>query len=294
MSAKVLVIGATGMLGKPVAERLLSAGISVRVLARNPDKAVRLLGTDFEIVSGDVEKPETLPAALEGCKGVHINLSGGTDLSLCEKVEHRGTAAVAEAASRTGIERLTYISGISVAAQSEFLPARAKFSAEEAIRKSGLSYTIFRPSWFMESLPLFVRGKRIVLIGQQPHPWRWIAADDYAEMVLNAHLQGDYPNITAYTVGPEALTFRQAVRTYVEIVQPKLKVQQIPLSLAKFFAAVTFKSELRGAVKMMEYFEEQPEVIPASMDSGFALLEGKTTLEQWCRKRVKDDSTIEK
>ncbi len=286
MSSKVLVIGATGMLGKPVAERLLSAGISVRVLARNPEKAARLLGDAYEIVSGDVVKPDTLPAALEGCKGVHINLSSGSDISLCEPVEHRGTAAVAQAASRAGIERLTYISGIGVGPGSKFLPVKAKFAAEEAVRRSGVSYTVFRPSWFMESLPLFVRGKRIIQIGRQPHPWRWIAARDYAEMVYRAHVKGDYRDMTAYTVGPEALTLSEAVRVYIKIVQPELKALRIPLPLAKFFAAVTFKTELRGAVKMMTFFEEQPEVIPETMQTGFALLQGETTLEQWCRQQV--------
>jgi len=49
----ILVIGATGMLGKPVAQQLKADGFNVRLLARNPEKAQKLLGAEYEIVKGE-------------------------------------------------------------------------------------------------------------------------------------------------------------------------------------------------------------------------------------------------
>jgi len=58
---------------------------------------------------------------------------------------------------------------------------------ENAIRESGVGYTILRASWFMETLHLFVRGDRALSSGKQASPVHWITAADYAEMVSKAY-----------------------------------------------------------------------------------------------------------
>ena len=65
-SKTILVIGGTGMLGKPVAQQLKADGFNLRLLARNPEKAQKLLGAGYEIVKGDVDDSTSLRAALTG------------------------------------------------------------------------------------------------------------------------------------------------------------------------------------------------------------------------------------
>jgi len=60
-------------------------------------------------------------------------------------------------------------------------------AAEQAARSSGVPFTIFRCTMFMETLPKFVRDGKAMVMGRQPHPWRWLAADDYAAMVARAY-----------------------------------------------------------------------------------------------------------
>jgi hypothetical protein len=74
---KVLVVGATGMLGRPVVERLSADGSGVRVLARDPESARSLLGKGVEYVGGAVEDGASLGRALEGCRAVHVSLKAG-------------------------------------------------------------------------------------------------------------------------------------------------------------------------------------------------------------------------
>jgi uncharacterized protein YbjT (DUF2867 family) len=165
MRERILVVGATGMLGTPVALQLLKDGFTVRILTRNPVKAQEKFGSSVEICQGNVEQPETLVSALEGVFGVHINLSGGPKPEDYERIEHHGTVNVVQTALRFGISRLTYLSGNSVQKENTwFYPVRAKYAAEKAIRTSGIAYTIFRASWFMESLPLriMIRQKRMI------------------------------------------------------------------------------------------------------------------------------------
>jgi uncharacterized protein YbjT (DUF2867 family) len=76
MQKTILVVGATGMLGEPVARRLKEDGFSVRIMARDIDKAREPFDESFEIVKGEVMDAGRMESALDGCFGVHVNLSG--------------------------------------------------------------------------------------------------------------------------------------------------------------------------------------------------------------------------
>jgi len=281
MTDPILVVGATGMLGEPVARQLAADGYTVRVLTRNADKAKEKFGEQFEIFEGDVEQPDSLDAALMGCYGVHISLSGGPTPESYDRIENKGTAAVAFAAIKFGIERITYLSGASVRQENRhFYGTNAKFQAETAIQDCGLAYTIFRPSWFMESLPLFVRNGRASIIGKQPHPVHWVAAADYARMVSKAYQTPEAEDKTLYIYGPEAIPMPDALKTYCAIAQPDVKVSSTPVWLVKLMATVTGNALLKDVANMMAYFENFVE----DSDPGEAnqlLGAPTTTLQQW-------------
>ena len=86
---KILIVGATGMLGEPVARQLQADGHTVRLLSRNVAKAQTKFGEWFEVVYGDVAQPETIRKALAGCDGVHMNLAGGPTPEDYDRIEHR-------------------------------------------------------------------------------------------------------------------------------------------------------------------------------------------------------------
>ena len=133
MATKVLVIGGTGMLGAPVARRLRADGYQVRIFTRNLDKARAKFGAEYEVVAGDVEDQPSLLAALQGCQAVHVNLDGGLDPDL----ERRGAENVARAAARTGVQRITLLSGTSVKA-GELLVRRDQGQVRGGGRGSGI------------------------------------------------------------------------------------------------------------------------------------------------------------
>lgn len=84
------------------------------MLARDVEQARTLFGPGFEYFAGDVDNSGAIERALEGCAGVHVSLRGGSDPDQLDRVEHRGTARVAELAVRQGVSRLTYLSGMLV------------------------------------------------------------------------------------------------------------------------------------------------------------------------------------
>src|SRR3990172_6061070 len=109
-SKTILDIGATGMLGRPVAEQLMKDGFTVRVLARSPEKAKSIFGEGYEIVKGDFENAASLKFAMEGCDGVHVSIKGGPTDADFERVDHQGMRRIAEAAKAAGVGRVTLIS----------------------------------------------------------------------------------------------------------------------------------------------------------------------------------------
>ncbi len=86
MEKRILVIGATGLLGEPVARHLQQSGFMVRLLVRDIEMALKRFGDDFEIVKGDMNDAERLEKALDTCFGVHINLSGELEQSGVENI----------------------------------------------------------------------------------------------------------------------------------------------------------------------------------------------------------------
>lgn len=115
---RVLVTGATGKIGHPIARALGRAGHEVRVLARDPGRAASLLPPDFEFVRGDVTDPGTLGPAVEGCEVV-FNAMGLpeqwlADETLFERVNAQGSANLARAAAAAGVRRFVHTSTMDV------------------------------------------------------------------------------------------------------------------------------------------------------------------------------------
>lgn len=282
MSSTILVIGATGMLGEPAARRLCVDGRHVKIFARDADRARARFGAEYEVVTGDVEDQHSLQAALAGCQGVHINLAGGPDPDL----ERRGVENVLAAASKAGVQRLTYLSGATTRQDNTwYAGTKAKFEAEAAIRAAGLPYTIFQATFFMESLPRFVRGTRATILGKQPHPLHWLTADDYARMVSKAYATPAAANKTLTIFGPQAWTMQQALETYCKVVQSEAKVGTMSFRMASLVANLFRVESLKTVLPFFQYTEKVPEEgNPAEAN---ALLGAPTTtLEQWCQRQA--------
>ena len=156
MDAKTVALaGGSGFIGRAIARRLLAAGgIKVRVLTRNPEKArahLDLPGVDF--VRADIAQPTSLTEALQGAETIvdAIQFDGypvenpSRGLTF-EKIDYGGAVTLIEASKRAGVQQFIYISGAAADESSTHPAFRAKGRAERAIRESGLTYTIFRPS----------------------------------------------------------------------------------------------------------------------------------------------------
>ena len=278
MKKRILVLGATGLLGKPVSFALQNAGYEVRVFTRDQKKAQAVFGDSFEIVAGDLLDEAQLNNAMRDCYGVHI--------SLPSEVEQRAAEMVAAAAVDLGVKRISFISGASVAEETRAFPMiERKLLAEQAITTSGVPYSILCPTWVMESLPMFVQQGKANALGKQPYPYHWVAAEDIAAMVVKAYTNGNGQSDRCIVHGPQSILMLDALKRYVAVFYPQIKsISSMPLWLARLLAGLMNDAAFKFAVQMMAYFEKVGEgtMLP---QSGCRLGEPKTTLDEWMTKR---------
>lgn len=276
---KILVVGGSGMLGSPVVYQLAFEGFKVRIFTRDPEKVRTKFGDLFEIFQGDVENLSSLEKAMEGCDGVHINLRGGISPEELDRNENRGTANIARVAKKTNVKRLSYL---SYSAHLENYPenptARAKYQGETSIRESGVPYSIFRATPFMEGLDQCIQGKKAYILGNQTSLHHWCSADDYAQMVSTAFQLFEKQNKMFYIQGPESLSVREALTKYCAISKPGTKIASTPIPLM-------LSKEMKFADEWMRFFEQVGEQGDPS-EANYLLGAPTTTLEEWCNAKL--------
>ena len=170
---RVLVVGATGYIGRHVVAELVRRGHEVTALARRtPDAgAGELAGATVRLA--DVTDPESL--SREGVRGERFDVvvsclasrtGEGAD---AQRVDHQANLAVLEAAARAGVDHFVLLSAICV--QKPLLAFQhAKLAFEAALRASGIAYSIVRPTAFFKSLSGQVeavkRGKPFLMFAE--------------------------------------------------------------------------------------------------------------------------------
>jgi uncharacterized protein YbjT (DUF2867 family) len=277
----ILVIGATGHVGRPVAERLRVDGRRVRLLVRDVNRARRLLGNGFDLVRGSIDEPGAVTAAMSGIDGVHVSVTGGTVAEMMA-TEAIGMKVVAAEAARAGIGLVSYVSGNLV--REEYGPKlpehRAKIIAEDALMASGVPFVIFRPTYFMENLTRHIQGGRAITIGH-PQPLHMVAAADFGSMVSRAFDTPAAHHQELVVHGPEPLTIQQALACYRDLVRPELRCTTVPVPVMAAANRLFLRGSLTGPIQLMRLLErigERGDPAPCRRLLGTAT----TTLRQWC------------
>ncbi len=138
----ILITGATGMFGSRVLRESVARGARVRGLVHSPGRISQVEEAGAEAVVGDLDRPETLPAALKGVERVFLvtpmDLKGGA----------RGSAVI-EAARTAGVGHIVKLHG-AVRHDGDVLD-RQHQETMRTLRASGLEWTLFSPQTVMET-----------------------------------------------------------------------------------------------------------------------------------------------
>jgi uncharacterized protein YbjT (DUF2867 family) len=241
----IVVAGGTGTLGTRLVPLLAGQGLAVRVLTRDPARARHLAGHGAEVVHGDVRDPGSVARALEGAGMVISAVHGfaGPGGVSPESVDRAGNAHLIAAAARAGAAFVL----VSVVGASPSHPIglfRAKHATEEALRASGLPWTIVRATAFMETWgqimgrPLQASGK-VLVFGRGDNPVNFVSAADVAALVSQAATDTALRGQTLELGGPDNLTFNELAVILQETTGHRGAIRHIPRPALRVMAGVT-------------------------------------------------------
>lgn len=212
----ILVTGATGTVGREVAAQLLAAGQEVRALTRDPSK-VKLDG-GIQVVKGDFDAPDTLPSAVDGVERV-FSLTFGPQTGVRE-------GNLAQAAKASGVRHIVKLSALGGDDQTRNDIRKWHDEGEQAIRDTGIAWTVLRPTAFMSNAlhwraSIRAQGKVFSNYGDgklpSVHP-RDIAAVAVRALTSNGHEGKAYP-----LTGSDALSMSEQVKILEEAIGRRLE-----------------------------------------------------------------------
>ncbi len=280
---KVVVLGATGMLGLPVTRALAQGGFAVTAALRKPEAARALLPAGIRAINADVASESSLAAAFAGADAVYVSLSMTPAQTAKDfRLESDGMRAIVSAARAAGVSRVAYLSSIMQKNSAmDWWVLQMKREAVAILQRSGLDHTIFYPANFMESLPGRMRqGKRLAVAGRPRETSYWIAAEDYAAQVVAALRRAEAGVAQEYTIqGPEKFRVDEAARIFMDnYASERLSVARAPLALFKLLGL--FSPTMDYVRHISEALNTTPE--PFAADQTWAELgRPHTTLAQF-------------
>jgi NADH dehydrogenase len=243
----ILVTGATGFVGRSVVRALRVADRPVRCLVREPAKAGTLEAWGCELAQGDMTDAASLRAATEGCDAVvHLVaiLTGRPEDF--ERVMTEGTRALVEAAGVAGVRRIVLMGSLGFDSPGgEHVPYyAAKGAMEDAVRGSGIGYTILRPSFVfgpdggaLQRFARIVRYSPVIPVpgsGTQRVEPIWI--DDVARAVVLA-LDSE-ESLEVDLGGPEALSWNELWQRIAKTIGARRRLVHLPVALLRPQAAL--------------------------------------------------------
>jgi uncharacterized protein YbjT (DUF2867 family) len=186
----VLIIGATGSIGRYAIAEALRQGYAVRALVRDQARAARVLPDGVDLVVGDLTRPKTLGPAVDGVEAIVFTHGSTTSERDVRDNDYAGVANVLKALDGRQV-RIALMTAIGTT-RPGVAYAQWKLRSERLVRASGNPYTIVRPGWFDYNQP---DQRMIVMLQgdkrQAGSPADGVIARDEIARVLIDSLQSD-------------------------------------------------------------------------------------------------------
>jgi uncharacterized protein YbjT (DUF2867 family) len=230
----LLIIGATGTLGRQVVRKALNEGYNVRCLVRNIRKASFLREWGAELIYGDLTAPETLPEAFKGVTAV-IDTSTGrpTDEVNVKDIDWDGKIALLQAAKVAKVDRFVFFSILNADKYTYIPLMKLKAKFEYILQNSGVPYTIFKLSGFYQGLigqyALPVLEQEPIYVTKETMPVAYMDTEDVAKFCLRS-LELPETNNSTYALGnPTALLSSEIIKKCENLSGQKATINQLPI-----------------------------------------------------------------
>jgi uncharacterized protein YbjT (DUF2867 family) len=234
----LLIVGATGTLGRQITRRALDEGHQVRCLVRSLRKAAFLKEWGAELVPGDLCEPETLKPAFEGIDAViDAATTRATDSLSIRQVDWQGKVNLIQATKAANVDRFIFFSILDAEKFPNVPLMEIKRCTELFLAESGLNYTILRPCGFMQGLigqyaiPI-LEGQSIWVMGEMA-PTAYMDTQDIAKFAVRALSVPATEKQTFPVVGPRPWGAYEIIRLCERLSGREAKVTRTPIGLLR-------------------------------------------------------------
>jgi uncharacterized protein YbjT (DUF2867 family) len=235
----LLVIGATGTLGRQLVRQALNEGFAVRCLVRNVRKASFLKEWGAELVYGDLTSPATLPNAFKGVTAV-IDASTGrpTDNLSVKDLDWDGKIAILQAAKVAQVKRFIFFSILNSDKYSYIPLMKFKSNFEFILENSEVPYTIFKLSGFFQGLigqyALPILEQQPIYVTKEALPVSYMDTADIAKICLKSLSLSETENATFELGGANAVLSSDLIKKCEALSGQKAQINQLSLLTVKF------------------------------------------------------------
>jgi uncharacterized protein YbjT (DUF2867 family) len=223
---KVLVTGATGNTGSGLVPALRRADVEVRAFVRDETKAQPLKDVGAEIVVGDLDQPATIEPAVKGIDQIYLLTSNAPT-----QTQHAQN--VLDVAKQSGNPHIVR--------HSAWGPEVSRIvkqtdEVEEAVKSSGLPWTILKPTFFMQNTMMAaqtIASDGVIYWDMKDGKVAMIDLRDIVDVAVAVLTGSGHEGKSYILTGPEAISFHDVAATFSKVLGKEVKYVSVPGEAAK-------------------------------------------------------------
>jgi uncharacterized protein YbjT (DUF2867 family) len=294
----ILITGSTGFVGRHLVKRLSTEGERPRCLVRSREKAQQVLPLDqVEVAVGDTTSPASLAPAMQGVDTIVHSAFITADLKESRNASYygvnvEGTRNVVEAAKQAGVKKMVLVSGLGTRPDKPGSYMQGRYLAEQAVKESGLAWSILQPSIqfgehaaFFKGLADLIRMAPVVpVVGNSKLRFQPIWVEDVVTC-LTKMIRDPARNGKTYAVGgPDYFTYGEILDMLAQALGKKRLKASAPVPFVRLGAAVMQtvlpRPPITTAALTLFTFDNITELDAVQRDFGFQPMPWRTYLAQ--------------
>ena len=282
---KILLVGATGTLGRQIAKNAIENGHDVRCIVRNPRKASFLQEWGCELTKGDLLRNDDISYALQDVDAVvDAATSRPEDSKSIYETDWEGKLNLYNSCENKSIKRVIFLS-ILLTEQFRNVPLMdVKYCTEKLLEKSNFDYTIFKCAAFMQGVisqfAIPILDSQAVWMSGTPTKIAYINTQDMARIIVSSLQNPDTHRISLPLVGPKAWDANEIIALCEKYSKRKAKIFRVADFILKATqSAVSFFQDSLNVADILAFAEvtSSGKELNADMKKTLELLDIKET-----------------
>jgi uncharacterized protein YbjT (DUF2867 family) len=268
----LLIVGATGTLGRQITRHALDRELKVKCLVRNPQKAGFLKEWGADLVVGSLTKPDTVENAMEGITQViDAATTRATDALRMKEVDWAGKVSLIQAAEKANVQKFVFFSILNAEKYPNVPLMDIKHCTEKFLAATKLNYTILRPCGFMQGLigqyAIPILENQTVWITGEASPIAYMNTQDIAKFAIAALTLEPAARQTYAIAGSKAWSPSEILRLCERLSGRTARTANMPIGLLRFVRNFTNAFEWGWTIsERMAFTEVLASGVPLTAD----------------------------